>query len=206
MVEIILVYQEPCHLRCHGGWQHSWDAGTGHICRCTAPSVHRCLGAETSGGASGGWSVSGYLSPAPHASCHTWERGWGGLTILWWLSSQQLCPSPSHLTLNKLPQFFTLKSNRGQSNSRWRKAPPSFFPSAETGFFSGMFSQKEVQSFLNMNKKSHDYIYEACVYSLHQSSEDLTLDKGKEAMVSSASVHISKKKKNSLLLDLTGFE
>lgn len=27
-----------------------------------------------------------------------------------------------------------------------------FFPSAETGFFSGMFSQKEVQSFLNMNK------------------------------------------------------
>lgn len=55
-----------------------------------------------------------------------------------------------------------------------------------------------------MNKKSHDYIYEACVYSLHQSSEDLTLDKGKEAMVSSASVHISKN--NSLLLDLTGFE
>ena len=81
---------------------------------------------------------------------------------------------------------------------------PPFFPSAETGFFSGMFSQKEAQSFLNMNKKSHDYIYEACVYSLHQSSEDLTLDKGKEAMVSSASVHISKN--NSLLLDLTGFE
>ena len=62
-----------------------------------------------------------------------------------------------------------------------------------------MFSQKEVQSFLNMNKKSHDYIYEACVYSLHQSSEDLTLDKGKEAMVSSASVHISKKKKKKKL-------
>ena len=65
-----------------------------------------------------------------------------------------------------------------------------------------MFSQKEVQSFLNMNKKSHDYIYEACVYSLHQSSEDLTLDKGKEAMVSSASVHISKKKTHCFWISL----
>lgn len=126
-------------------------AGTGHISTCTAPSVHSCLDAETSGGASGGWSVSGYHLLHPPLVTPGSRAG-----AVWWScddsvpSSSAPLPPISHWT--SCPSFsrwnlIVAKAIQDEDNHL-----PPFFPSAETWFFRGMFSQKEAQSFLNMNK------------------------------------------------------
>lgn len=151
----MLVYQERCHLEYDDiGEMRGQGSYPGALPSCSQVPV--CW---DFGGALGGWSAPGHhLLPRPLVIPGS------GAGEVWWSiisglhSSQRLCIFPSRLTLNKLPQFFTLKSNRGQSNlRRSRTTPPRtaallFFFSTETGFFSGMFSQKKAQFFLNMKK------------------------------------------------------
>ena len=149
----MLVYQERCHLEDDDvGEMWGQDSYPGALPSCSQVPV--CW---DFGGALGGWSAPGHhLLPWPLVIPGS------GAGEVWWsiisglLGSQRLCISPSCLTLNKLPKFFTLKSNRGQSHLRRSRTPPAvllfFFSSTETGFFSGMFSQKKAQFFLNMKK------------------------------------------------------
>lgn len=129
MVEIMLVYQERCHLE-YDDIGEMWGQGSypGALPSCSQVPI--CW---DFGGALGGWSAPGHhLLPRPLVIPGS------GAGEVWWsiisglLSSQRLCIFPSRLTLNKLPQFFTLKSNRGQSNLRRSRTtppppPPCFF-------------------------------------------------------------------------------
>lgn len=200
----MLVYQERCHLE-YDDIGEMWGQGSypGALPSCSQVPV--CW---DFGGALGGWSAPGHhLLPRPLVipGSRAGEVWWSIISGL--LSSQRLCISPSRLTLNKLPQFFTLKSNRGQSNLRRSRTiplpPPCFFFLYRNWILQWHVLSKESSIFLEYEEKLCDCICEACVYSLYWSSKDLILYKGKEAMVFSASVQITK---NSSLLDLIGFE